>query len=196
MRLCSTDSTFRRMRPLGSPGRWSSFTTTETRGAAWAIVSTHVLMTAMISSHSPSTLVNMALVSLGRPLARTMRTVSATRSPTDSPVPIGVMENAASMLNIVPPEDLGRQRPPTSVLADVHDLASLQEAMTSPSPEDAAAEERHGVIQPIMAFIEKVIGHYHPRPIQRVPAHSGTDLCLSSFLGGSASRNSFFSFIL
>jgi hypothetical protein len=42
-----------------------------------------------------------------------------------------------------------------AVTADVHDLASLQEAMTSPSPEDAAAEERHGVIQPIIAYIEK-----------------------------------------
>src|SRR5664279_3152814 len=115
--LCSTDSTFRRIRPLGSPGRWSSFITTETRGATWAIVSTHVLMTAMISSHSPSTLVNMALVSLGRPLARTMRTVSATRSPTDSPVPSGVMENAASMPSIVSPEDPGRQRPPTMMSA-------------------------------------------------------------------------------
>jgi len=27
--------------------------------------------------------------------------------------------------------------------------------MTSPSPEDVAAEERHGVIQPIIAYIEK-----------------------------------------
>ena len=45
-----------------------------------ATVSTQALMTAMISSHSPSRLVNMALVSLGSPLARTVRTVSATRS--------------------------------------------------------------------------------------------------------------------
>src|ERR1019366_6660906 len=100
-----TDCTFRLRRPLGSPGRWSSFTTTETRGATCAIVSTHSLMTAMTSSHSPSMLVNMALVSLGRPLARTMRTASATRSPTDSSVPSGVMENAAIMLDIVPLPD-------------------------------------------------------------------------------------------
>ena len=51
----------------------------------------------MTSSHPPSMLVNMALVSLGRPLARTMRTHSATRSATDAPAPSGVMENATSM---------------------------------------------------------------------------------------------------
>jgi len=32
--FCSIDSTFRWIRPLGSAGRWSSFITTETRGAA------------------------------------------------------------------------------------------------------------------------------------------------------------------
>ena len=42
-----------------------------------------------------------------------------------------------------------------TVTADVHDMAGLQAAMASPSPEDAAAEERHGVIQPIIAYIEK-----------------------------------------
>jgi len=42
-----------------------------------------------------------------------------------------------------------------AVTADIHDMAGLQAAMTSPSPEDAAAEERHGVIQPIIAYIEK-----------------------------------------
>jgi hypothetical protein len=42
-----------------------------------------------------------------------------------------------------------------AVSADIHDLAALQAAMTSPSPEDAAAEERHGVIQPTTRYIEK-----------------------------------------
>jgi hypothetical protein len=42
-----------------------------------------------------------------------------------------------------------------AITADIHDMAGLQEAMTSPSPEDAATEERHGVIQPIIAYIEK-----------------------------------------
>ena len=42
-----------------------------------------------------------------------------------------------------------------AVTADIHDLAGLQALMTSPSPEDVAAEERHGVIQPIIAYIEK-----------------------------------------
>jgi hypothetical protein len=42
-----------------------------------------------------------------------------------------------------------------AVTADIHDMAGLQGAMTWPSPEEAAAEERHGVIQPIIAYIEK-----------------------------------------
>src|SRR5665811_2612914 len=46
-----------------------------------------------------------------------MRTVSATRSPTDSPVPSGVMENAASIVGIVSPEDLDRQRSPIATPA-------------------------------------------------------------------------------
>src|SRR5205823_10528465 len=53
--------------------------------------------TAITSSHSPSTVVNIASVRFGRPEARTTRTASATRSPTDSPVPSGVTENATSM---------------------------------------------------------------------------------------------------
>jgi len=42
-----------------------------------------------------------------------------------------------------------------AITADIHDMAGLQALMASPSPEDAAAEERHGVIQPITAYIEK-----------------------------------------
>lgn len=42
-----------------------------------------------------------------------------------------------------------------AISADIHDMAGAQAAMTSPSPEDAAAEERHGVIQPVTAYIEK-----------------------------------------
>lgn len=42
-----------------------------------------------------------------------------------------------------------------AVTADVHDLAGLQAMMASPSPEDAAAMQRHGVIPPITAYIEK-----------------------------------------
>jgi hypothetical protein len=41
-----------------------------------------------------------------------------------------------------------------AVTADIHDMAGLQAAMASPSPEDAAAEERNGVIQPLTAYIE------------------------------------------
>jgi hypothetical protein len=42
-----------------------------------------------------------------------------------------------------------------AVTADIHDMAGLQALLASPSPEDAAAEERHGVIHPTIAYIEK-----------------------------------------
>ena len=42
-----------------------------------------------------------------------------------------------------------------AITADIHDMAGLQALMTSPSPEDTAAQERHGVIQPIIAYVEK-----------------------------------------
>lgn len=42
-----------------------------------------------------------------------------------------------------------------AISADIHDMAGLQELMASPSPEDTAVQERHGVIQPITAYIEK-----------------------------------------
>jgi hypothetical protein len=42
-----------------------------------------------------------------------------------------------------------------AITADIHDMAGLQAAMTSPSPEDTAAEDRHGVIHPTIAYIEK-----------------------------------------
>src|SRR6478735_8557458 len=69
--------------------------TTLTRGASSATRSTHRLITPITSSHSPSTFVNIAFVSFGSPLARTIRTASATDSLTESPVPSGVMEKAA-----------------------------------------------------------------------------------------------------
>ena len=47
------------------------------------MASTHCLSTAMTSSHSPSMLVNIALVSCGSPDARTMRTASATAAAYD-----------------------------------------------------------------------------------------------------------------
>ena len=42
-----------------------------------------------------------------------------------------------------------------AITADVHDMAAAQAIMASPSPEQAAAAERHGVIQPVVAHIEK-----------------------------------------
>jgi hypothetical protein len=42
-----------------------------------------------------------------------------------------------------------------AVTADIHDMAGAQAMMTSPSPEDAAAMERHGVIPPLTVYVEK-----------------------------------------
>ena len=42
-----------------------------------------------------------------------------------------------------------------AVTADVHDMAGAQAMMASPSPEDAAAMERHGVIPPLMVYVQK-----------------------------------------
>ncbi len=42
-----------------------------------------------------------------------------------------------------------------AITADIHDMAGLQALMESPSPEDAAAQERHGVIHPITVYVEK-----------------------------------------
>jgi hypothetical protein len=42
-----------------------------------------------------------------------------------------------------------------SVSLDVGDLAPLQKALASPPPELAAAMDKHGVIPPLTAYIEK-----------------------------------------
>jgi len=42
-----------------------------------------------------------------------------------------------------------------AVTLDVQDVAALQAALTSPSPELAAAMERHGVLPPLAVFVEK-----------------------------------------
>jgi hypothetical protein len=42
-----------------------------------------------------------------------------------------------------------------AITADVHDMAAAQAAMASPSPEMTATMEKHGVIQPVSAHIEK-----------------------------------------
>jgi hypothetical protein len=41
------------------------------------------------------------------------------------------------------------------VTADVQDMAAMTAAMASPSPELAAAIERHGVVGPIAIYIER-----------------------------------------
>jgi hypothetical protein len=42
-----------------------------------------------------------------------------------------------------------------AISADIHDMAGAQAVMASPSPEQAAAGERHGVINPITVYVEK-----------------------------------------
>ena len=42
-----------------------------------------------------------------------------------------------------------------AITADIHDMEGAQSMMASPSPEDAAIEERHGVIHPTVAYIER-----------------------------------------
>ena len=42
-----------------------------------------------------------------------------------------------------------------AVTANVHDMAGAQAMMASPSPEEAAAMERHGVLPPITAYVER-----------------------------------------
>ena len=42
-----------------------------------------------------------------------------------------------------------------AVSVDVHDMEAAQAMLSSPPPDTAAAMERHGVIPPITAYIEK-----------------------------------------
>src|SRR3954470_5903791 len=77
----------------------SAFSTRETRADDAATTSTACLMTAITSSHSPSMLVNMALVSFGRPDSRTTRMASATALETlpESSDAAGLMLKATSI---------------------------------------------------------------------------------------------------
>ena len=42
-----------------------------------------------------------------------------------------------------------------AISANVHDMAGAQAMMASPSPEDKALEEKHGVILPMTLYIEE-----------------------------------------
>jgi hypothetical protein len=42
-----------------------------------------------------------------------------------------------------------------AVTANIHDMDGAQTMMASPSPEDEATEERHGVIHPTTLYIER-----------------------------------------
>src|SRR6266545_1113226 len=87
------------------PGRMSALRTRPTRGERAATTSTARLTTAITSSHSPSTLVNIALVSFGSPDSRTTRIASATASltPPLSSVTPGLMLKATIMRPTLPP---------------------------------------------------------------------------------------------
>ena len=73
--------------------------TSETRGDTAATASTARFTTSITSSQSPSRLVNIALVSQGRPESRTTRTAAATASetPPDSSPDDGEMLKATIM---------------------------------------------------------------------------------------------------
>ncbi len=77
----------------------SALSTRLTRAAPVPAASTARRTTSITSSHSPSMLVNIAFVSLGRPDSRTTRTAAATASLTlsESP-PAGATLNATSMV--------------------------------------------------------------------------------------------------
>ena len=77
----------------------SALSTRLTRGARAATASTARLTTSIASSHvGASIVVNIEVVSFGRPDSRTTRTASATTSPTLSvPPPEGATLNATSM---------------------------------------------------------------------------------------------------
>ena len=82
----------------------SALSTRLTRGARACTASTACFTTAIPSSQvSASIVVNMEVVSLGRPDSRTTRTASATTSPTLSePPPAGAMLKAKSMSVTLP----------------------------------------------------------------------------------------------
>jgi len=42
-----------------------------------------------------------------------------------------------------------------AITANVHDMAGAQAMIASPSPEDKAMEDKHGVIPPITVYVEK-----------------------------------------
>src|SRR5690606_21785931 len=94
----STRSTLADSWPV-RPGRMSALSTRLTRGETSATASTARLTTSITSSHSPSTVVNIDVVSFGRPESRTTLTARATASVTlpDGSDVTGAMLNAASM---------------------------------------------------------------------------------------------------
>ncbi len=72
--------------------------TSDTRCPAAPTASVARWITGMTASQSPSISVNIAVVRLGSPDSRTMRTASATESATDSPAPSGATEKAKTAM--------------------------------------------------------------------------------------------------
>src|SRR5699024_5139585 len=88
----------------------SALSTSPTREAPSPAASTARLTTSMTSSHSPSTLVNIASVEFGKPDSRTTRTASATASltPASSPGADGVILKATIIATRLPRGAAGR----------------------------------------------------------------------------------------
>src|SRR5690606_20805135 len=98
-RCSSTRSTFPASWP-SYPGRRSALRTRLTRGLKRATASHAALIPGMTSTHSPSMVVNMAVVSFGRPDSRTTRTAAAAASETEPSAvseTVGATEKAKSM---------------------------------------------------------------------------------------------------
>ena len=96
----------------------SALSTRLTLGARAATASTARLTTSIASSHvGASIVVNIEVVSFGRPDSRTTRTASATTSPTLSvPPPEGATLNATSMRPACPQHPRDASRPLTATV--------------------------------------------------------------------------------
>src|SRR6478609_5775545 len=94
--------------------------------------SQHCLTTARHSSHSPSRVVNIESVRLGRPDSRTTRMASATAADTDpdsstlpnSPAPVGATENATN-IPVTVSRPAGRQTAEPTGAAPTTDLPTM-----------------------------------------------------------------------
>ena len=123
----------------------SALSTRLTRGARAATASTARLTTSIASSHvGASIVVNIEVVSFGRPDSRTTRTASATTSPTLSvPPPEGATLNATSMRPACLSSARHRDRWPATVHIGPEHAEPMDGAAGEPAVTGDAADVRH-----------------------------------------------------